>query len=219
MGKARKQARRVRLRKHSGGSPSELTILAATEKLLEQANLTDLSVSAIIDAAGVARPTFYFYFQSRYSVVAILLQRIFDEIFATMQPYFKRDPEADPATTLRSALTKGAEVWLQHSAAIRAGHEHAATEPEVGEVWFGIVEIFRKAIAGEIRAVRARRQQPGGVDADLLAATLCWAGERVLYISDRKIDSNLGNQSDAVEGLLAIGLPAIYGIDYTPPSS
>jgi hypothetical protein len=58
-----------------------------------------------------------------------------------------------------------------------------------------------------------------GLDPDLLAATLCWSGERILYVSEREIDSHLKQPADAVEGLLAIGLPAIYGIEYSPPAA
>jgi AcrR family transcriptional regulator len=174
-------------------------------------------VSAIIEAAEVSRPTFYFYFESRYSVVASLVQQIFEEISATMQPYFERDPAEDPINSLRRALRLGTAIWYQHSAPIRAAHEHVATVPELSRVWLGIVEGLRTAIADEIRAVRAQRQEAGAADPDLLASTLCWATERVLYISERELDSNVKNQHDAVEGLLAMALPAIYGIKYSPP--
>ena len=65
--------RRDRPRVHGGNSDTEQAIFAATEELLEQVPLQDLSVAQIIERAGVSRATFYFYFSSKYAVVTGLL--------------------------------------------------------------------------------------------------------------------------------------------------
>src|SRR5438067_4134482 len=78
---------RDRPRRHRGTSVAETAIFDATEKLLAEHSLQELSVAQIIAEAGVSRATFYFYFGSKYSVAASLLARITDEIFEFVQPY------------------------------------------------------------------------------------------------------------------------------------
>jgi AcrR family transcriptional regulator len=106
--------RRNRLRVHTGGTPSEGAILDAAEELLESQGLHELSVAAIVAAADVARPTFYFYFPSKYAVVATLLQRVFDEILETVQPWLSRPDGESPQTVLRGALQMAAQLWHHH---------------------------------------------------------------------------------------------------------
>jgi hypothetical protein len=89
----------------------------------------------------------------------------------------------------------------------------------VGDVWFGIVDKFRVMIATEIRAAREQRGAGPGTDPDVVASTLVWAAERVLYVSSRRIDSRLDTPEDVVEGLMSIGMPAVYGVPYPPPTS
>jgi hypothetical protein len=55
------------------------------------------------------------------------------------------------------------------------------------------------------------------MDAELLSSTRIWASERILYISARKVDPRLDAPEPAVEGLLAIWLPSIYGLPYVEP--
>ena len=50
-----------------------MAIFEATEKLLGEHSLQEVSVAQIIAEAGLSRATFYFYFGSKYSVAASLL--------------------------------------------------------------------------------------------------------------------------------------------------
>jgi AcrR family transcriptional regulator len=210
------RAVRNRLRTHSGDTPAELTILAATDELLATTGLHDLSVTQITDAAGVSRPTFYFYFATKYAVVATLLERVFEDISDAIQPWLEREPGTDPVPKLRASLRAGVRLWSSNHA-IRSAHEHWHSAPELQEVWLGIVENFRQTLADEIQRVRTGENAVAGMDPELLSSTLMWASERILYISARKVDPRLDTPEAAVEGLLAIWLPSIYGLPYAEP--
>src|SRR2546425_11855984 len=93
-----------RPRAHAGDSDTELAIFTATEELLEQVPLQDLSVAQIIAKAGVSRATFYFYFSSKYAVVAGLLAGVMDEIYAVMQPFIQRESDSIAEEPLRESL-------------------------------------------------------------------------------------------------------------------
>lgn len=198
-------------------SPEE-TIIAATEDLLATRSLHDLSASAIIDAAGVSRPTFYFYFPSKYAVVAALLKRVFAEIEHSVQPWLNRGGNESPEITLRSLLRLCAQQFRDHAAIILAAHENAHADPELGAIWFAIMERFRIILCAEIHRVRASAESVGGIDPEILSATLIWSSERTLYMAARGDDPRLSTSEAGAEGLLAIWLPAIYGIPYSPPA-
>ena len=52
------------------GDRQRKAILGAVRELLQEVPFDDLSVSTISDRAGVARSGFYFYFDSKYAVLA-----------------------------------------------------------------------------------------------------------------------------------------------------
>src|SRR4051794_20816602 len=96
-------ARRAdRPRGHRGSSDAEATIFAATERLLATVPLHDVTVADIIREAGVSRATFYFYFSSKFAVVAALLASVMNEIFESVR--VEREPGDDPETALRKGL-------------------------------------------------------------------------------------------------------------------
>jgi AcrR family transcriptional regulator len=80
-----------RPRAHGGASETERAIFEATERLLADVPLHDLSVAQIISAAGVSRATFYFYFSSKFAVVTGLLAQVMDEVFEVVQPFIQCD--------------------------------------------------------------------------------------------------------------------------------
>jgi AcrR family transcriptional regulator len=202
---------RARLRARAADTPAELTILAATDELLAATNLNDLSVTHITDHAGISRPTFYFYFPSKYAVVATLLDRVFGQIFDAVTPWLQRDRGSDPEPTLRAGLRAAARLWGSNHA-IRAAHEHWHAAPELEKAWLAIIERFRETLATEI--ARERDTGTPGLDPELLSATLIWASERLLYISALGTDPTLTGSDRAVEGLLGLWLPTIYARPY-----
>src|SRR5215210_7350847 len=85
-----------RPRAHKGSSEPEAAIFAATERLLADVPLHELSVMQIIGEAGISRATFYFYFSSKFAVLGGLLAIVMDEIFASARPFVDRETDDDP---------------------------------------------------------------------------------------------------------------------------
>src|SRR5438876_5694031 len=114
-----------RPRHHQGTSEAESAIFGATERLLAEVPLHDISVADIIAEAQISRGTFYFYFSSKFAVVTGLLSRVMDEIYDTVRPFVERQtsesPEA-PQVALRRSLEATVEVWAAHRATLRATH-------------------------------------------------------------------------------------------------
>ena len=62
------------------GDKQRQAIVQAVRELLEEKPFAELSVSTISDRAGVARSGFYFYFDSKYAVLAQILAEATHEL-------------------------------------------------------------------------------------------------------------------------------------------
>jgi len=200
-----------RPRRHDGTSVAETAIFEATEKLLAEHSLQDLSVAQIIAEAGLSRATFYFYFGSKYSVVGSLLGRITDEIFEFVQPYVSRDPGGDPREALEKSLRAAIEIWQRHRPTLRATMQHWSTNDEIGRQWTAGVELFTAAIAEQIERDREAGVAPDGPAARQLAAVLLWGTQHCLYAAGLGVDGDLADERAAFEPLLAMWTRSIYG--------
>jgi AcrR family transcriptional regulator len=204
-----------RPRAHAGDSETELAIFAATERLLAEIPLQDLSVAQIIEGAGISRATFYFYFSSKYAVVAGLLARVMDEIYEVMQPFVRRRGNAVAEAPLSESLEAAAAVWSVHRAPLRAVMEHWHAVPELKTLWLGVVDRFASGLAADIERERAAGLAPDGLDSRQLAAALIWGTERCFYVAGLGADADLPSEREIVKPLLALWLGTIYG----PPAS
>ena len=61
------------------------------------ASFADLSVSTISERAGVARSGFYFYFDSKYAVLAVILADAMEELDKLTHDFAPREPDETPA--------------------------------------------------------------------------------------------------------------------------
>jgi AcrR family transcriptional regulator len=207
----RSQSDQARPRRHGGSSVAETAIFDATEKLLAECSLRDLSVAQIIAEAGVSRATFYFYFGSKFSVAASLLARITDETFDLVQPYVSGDQTAPPDELLARSLQAAVDIWERHRPTLRATMEHWSTNEEIGRQWIAGVELFTAAAAGQIDRHRKAGLAPDGPDARSLAAALVWGSQACLYAAGLGVDDDLDGEQQAFEPLMTMWTRAIYG--------
>ncbi len=106
-----------------------MAVFDATERLLANISLHELSVAQIIAAAGISRATFYFYFSSKFAVLGGLLARVGDEIFEVVQPFVQRHDSVQPQQALVASLAATAELWQRHRPALRAIATNTGTPP------------------------------------------------------------------------------------------
>src|SRR3982074_2486985 len=69
-------------------------IVTAVRELLQERSFADLSVSTISERAGVARSGFYFYFDSKYAVLAVILADAGDLLDQLTHDFAPRAPGA-----------------------------------------------------------------------------------------------------------------------------
>lgn len=201
---------RRRPREYDGTSPAEIAVFEATEKLLEERSLKDLTVAQILEGAGLSRANFYHYFANKYGVVVALLSRLLDESYSENAPW-DADPGRTRARTMGGSLERTFDMWTQHGAVICAVIEHMHTEPMVAQAWRYTYGRFVDTVAEQIQYERERGAAPAGPDPQLLAALLVSGAERAFYVSSRGLDPLLPSPADVLAPLAALNDAAIYG--------
>jgi len=165
--------------------PGETTIPdsvhRATEDLLGEATPEKLTVSRILERAGVSRTSFYYYFPSKDAVLASLLERIADELGA---PPAHCEPSGSDAreTVIRTRLEAAFLLWEQHAAVLRAAQDAPHGDVRLGVLWRELVE---QRWVRPLGRLLAREQDagrlPAAIDPLALARALTWMSERALF--------------------------------------
>ena len=184
------------------------SILDAAEKLLAERGLTDLTVADVIEAAGVSRGSFYFYFESKQAVVAALLERIVEEVHEASLPWFERG-ETAPERALRAAIGGSLALWRRHAAVLRSTVESWQSDPGIRELWGEVLDRFTLAAAAQIERDREAGVAPDGPPADALAGALVAMNERSFYFA--VVGTDPGSDPRLEDALTHVWLSAIYG--------
>jgi AcrR family transcriptional regulator len=197
-----------------GGLPdgdSGDVILEAAMRLLHRMPLHDISVAKIIQEAGVARATFYAYFDSKHDVAATLLASVMDEIHEGIEPFLHRAADVPPRDALRASLNAGWQTFMHNQPLMRATSEHWHAEPALRQMWLEVIDRFSADVAAEIDRERAAGLAPPGTDGQTLAAMLLWSTERCMHVAGMGVDPKMPSQAGMFEPLLEMWLRTIYG--------
>jgi AcrR family transcriptional regulator len=190
----------------SKGDLKEEAILATCERLLGEKPLGEIGVDELAAGAGISRPTFYFYFESKTAVLRTLVERLADAMYADAASFLARSDE-DPEVTIARSIGAAAEQWQEHGPVLRAAVEAWGTVPELQAFWEAIIGRF-------VDQAAARIEEEGVGDAESLAKALIWMNERCFYTSSLGVGPALPDD-ELVPTLTAIWVRAIF----TPPAA
>lgn len=198
-----------RPRIRDGSSDPELAIFDATEQLLTEVDFGDLSVSKIIENSGISRATFYHYFSSKLGVIAGMLVRVMDDVFAAASPFLHHDGAASTTESLQLSMHSAMSSWAKHRTLLRVVMENFASDRELQALWLGAMSRFASAVAAEIDAERAAGKLPPGRDSLQLATSLVWCTERCLYIGGRGVEPTMSGELATVDTLVNVWAGAL----------
>ncbi|TDD54965.1 TetR/AcrR family transcriptional regulator [Nonomuraea terrae] len=205
---AKPRASRGRRPSRPTGDDRELAILSTAEKLLEQHALSEISIDDLARGAGISRPTFYFYFRSKDSVLLTLLDRVIQKLDQAVVGPSERLSE-DPVRYWRECLEATYTTFSAHRAVLTATVQVQHTNAEIHRWRADRAERWVTRISQAIEAERARGAAPPGPRARDLAIALNLMNDRVLY-STFTGDEPAVPESDVIDVLLNIWLTTIY---------
>jgi AcrR family transcriptional regulator len=203
------RAPRGRRAARPSGDDREAAILATAKQLLETKKFADISVDDLAKGAGISRPTFYFYFQSKEAVLLSLI----DPLIKRADTGFDHALDSMPADPHR-AVRRGIEIFFSsfgsHPATARAGTEALNSIPEFREFWSGVMQKWIDVTASLITAERQRGAAPDTIPAMDLATSLNLMNERTMMAA-LSAEQPAVDYDKVVDTLTHIWLTSIYG--------
>jgi len=193
------------------GDKQRHAIVSAVRELLEEKPFAELSVSTISDRAGVARSGFYFYFDSKYAVLAHILGEVADELDELTHDFAPRGDDETPAQFATRMVGSAAAVYAHNDPIMSACNTARGTDAEIREILDGFNDAVIDQIVPIVEAEIARgTADPISADVPALVRTLSAAtaltlsGESLFLGSERDLDR-------AVDVLEKLWLHALWG--------
>jgi AcrR family transcriptional regulator len=177
------------------GDRQRQAIVQAVRELLVEKPFAELSVSTISDRAGVARSGFYFYFDSKYSVLAQILGEAAHELEELTQDFAARGDDETPAEFAKRMVGSAALVYAHNDPVMSACNTARNTDAEIRE----ILDRFNDAVIDQIAPIVEAEIQSGTAHPIIddvrglirtLAATTAFtlSGESAFVGPDRDLD-------------------------------
>ena len=120
--------------RRSRGDRQRDAIIAAVRELLQERSFADLSVSTISERAGVARSGFYFYFDSKYAVLAVILADASELLDQLTHHFAPREPGETPAAFAKRMVGSAAAVYANDDPVLSACAVARNTDAQIGEM-------------------------------------------------------------------------------------
>jgi AcrR family transcriptional regulator len=120
--------------RRSRGDRQRDAIVGAVRELLEERSFADLSVSTISERAGVARSGFYFYFDSKYAVLAVILAAAGDLLDKLTHDFAPREPGETPEAFAKRMVGSAAAVYASNDPVMAACAVARNTDAQIREM-------------------------------------------------------------------------------------
>jgi AcrR family transcriptional regulator len=200
----------------SRGDKQRRTILQAAQELLQREPFAELSVSAISDHAGIARSGLYFYFDSKYAVLAQLLAEATHELEELTEYFAPRGPDESPAAFAERMVGSAAAVYAHNDPVMSACHLARNTDAKIGEIFDRQIDTVIDQIVGVVRdEITAGTARPISDDIPALVRTL--GATTVLMLSgDTTFVGADGDVRRGIRTLEQLWLHALWGGADTP---
>jgi len=113
------------------GDRHRSAISSVTRELLGELSIAELTVSAISTRAGISRSNFYFYFDSKYAVLAALLADALDELSQRIDILVLYPGHQPSADFVRRMVTLACDLYEEHSPVLAVCTKVRVTDPQL----------------------------------------------------------------------------------------
>jgi len=155
-------------------------LLGAVERCLESTTFTELSVERLVREAGIARSTFYVYFEDKGDLLAALVEDVIDALIEAAGHWWRLAPDAEKAD-LREAMEQIADTYRTHRVVMAAAVEASAYDERIAEQVASLVDRAVAAVAVHIRDGQGAGSVDRSLDPRQTAVWLTWMTERGLF--------------------------------------
>ena len=168
------------------GDKHRQAIMQAVRDLLQEKPFAELSVSTISLRAGVARSGFYFYFDSKYAVLAQIMADAAEELEELTQYFAPRRPDESPEQFAKRMVGSAAAVYAHNDPVMTACNAARHTDMQIREILEQQFEAVLRELIGIVEAeMKAGTANPISDDIPTLVRTL--AGTSALMLGGEPI--------------------------------
>lgn len=193
------------------GDKQRHAIVQAVRELLEEKPFSELSVSMISDRAGVARSGFYFYFDSKYAVLAHLIGEANQELEELTHSFAPRGPEETPTAFAERMVRSAAAVYAHNDPVMSACNAARHTDAEIREILDG----YNEAVVAQIVPIVEAEIRNGTADPitdDIYGLVRTLAATTAFTLSGESAFLGPGHDMDAaVQILEKLWLRSLWG--------
>ncbi|HYF27871.1 MAG TPA: TetR/AcrR family transcriptional regulator [Baekduia sp.] len=188
-------------------------MLAAVEALLEEGEtFTSLSVERLITQAGMARSTFYVYFEDKGSLLLALAEDVVAQLVEAAGAWWSLPSDLEEPD-VEKALRGIIDVYQRHSTVWSSLVDAATYDPKVRDAFDAVVGNAAAGLTKHIRAGQKAGYIRAEVDPKRTALWLTWMTERGLYqltpkASPSEIDKLCAAQTEIVWRTLYADAPS-----------
>jgi AcrR family transcriptional regulator len=191
------------------GDKHRQAIMQAVRELLQEKPFAELSVSTISLRAGVARSGFYFYFDSKYAVLAQILADVAEELEELTQYFAPRQPGESPEQFAKRMVGSAAAVYAHNDPVMTACNVARHTDIEIREILEHQFEVVLRQIVDVVDAeMKAGTANPISDDIPTLVRTL--AGTTALMLGGEQILVGDGDAERRVRVLEQLWLNSLW---------
>jgi AcrR family transcriptional regulator len=183
----------------------------AVRELLEEKPFAQLSVSTISDRAGVARSGFYFYFDSKYAVLAHILAEATQELEELTHYFAPRGADESPAAFAERMVGSAAAVYAHNDPVMTACSLARNSDAEIRELLDAQIDAVINQIVGVVNdEIAAGTANPISDDIPPLVRTLA-ATTAYMLAGDSAFLGADGDVPRGVRVLEALWRTALWG--------
>ena len=194
--------------RRSRGDRQREAIVTAVRELLEHRPFSDLSVSTISERAGVARSGFYFYFDSKYDVLAFIFKDALAELDDLTHDFAPRDPQESPTAFASRMVGSAAAMFASNDPIMAACTIAQNSDAQIREMMNDFEESVIEKIVAVVKQDAGARPITDDVPAlvRMLTATTAMTLSRDSAFVGRRTEAGR-----AVEVLEQLWLHALWG--------
>jgi AcrR family transcriptional regulator len=194
--------------RRSRGDRQRDAIVVAVRELLHERSFADLSVSTISERAGVARSGFYFYFDSKYAVLAVILADASELLDSLTHHFASREPDENPAAFAKRMVGSAAAVYANDDPVLKACEVARNTDAQIREM----MDDFYDGIIDKLIALLEQDDEARPISDDLPALVRTLAAATTMTLTqDSAFVGRGGDVGRAVDALERLWVAAIWG--------
>lgn len=195
----------------SRGDRQRALIIDGVAELLADVPIANLSVSRVAEHVGVTRPAFYFYFESKYAVVAAALEEVWAEIDAATADLASYDFAEPPAQFSDRIITAVIEVWLRHYPVLRACLQARESDEQLSDLWGRFIGNLSAKLSAFIDMLNTDGRARPAI-ADTAALTQALLGMTIWALHEQHVGAQPASSERVMAAVRAVWLASAWGV-------